>query len=111
MTLNLLFITATALFAVAIVKQLLEINAFLKQLRDRHSAQYETMGAPRWSIQFGDPSFRRAIKYIRAREFAELNDPELERVYKAIKRADRIAVISAVTAVAVTLLEVLRTAV
>jgi len=110
MTLNLLFITATALFIIAILKQLLEINAFLNRLRDNHPTRFEAMGRPRWNIQFGDQRFREAIKYIRARKFADLNDPELERIYKAIKKADYVAIASAMVAIMVTLIEVMRTA-
>jgi len=108
MTLNLLFIAATALFIIAVLKQLLETNAFLKRLREHYPARYEAMGRPRWNIQFGDPSFRAAVKAIRAHAFAELNDPELEQIYKAIKKADYVAIISAVVAVLVTLIEVMR---
>ena len=108
--LNFLFITATALFIISILKQLLEINAFLNRLRDQHPSLYEAMGRPRWNIQFGDQRFREAIKYIRARKFTDLNDPELERIYRAIKKADYIAIVSAVVAVVITFIEVIRTA-
>ncbi|WP_345970673.1 hypothetical protein WCX72_02355 [Sulfurimonas sp. HSL1-6] len=110
MTLNLLFITATALFIIAVLKQLLETNAFLNRLRDHHPSRYEAMGRPRWNIQFGDPRFREAVKYIRAHKFADLGDDELERIYKAIKRADRVAIASAVVAILITLIEVMRAA-
>jgi len=110
MTLNLFFIAATALFIVAILKQLLEVNAFLNRLRDNHPSLYEAMGRPRWNIQFGDQRFREAIKYIRARKFTDLNDPELEKIYKAIKKADYIAIVTAVVAIAITLIEVMRSA-
>ena len=110
MTLNLFFITFTALFMIAVLKQLLEINAFLKRLRDKHPARFETMGRPRWNIQFGDSRFRDAVKSIRSKGFADLDDPELERIYKAIKKADYIAIISAVAAVLITLVEVMRSA-
>ena len=107
MTLNLLFLAATALFTIAIAKQLLEVNAFLHRLRDRHPALYDSMGRPRWNIQFGDQRFREAIKYIRSKRFTGLNDPELDRIYNAIKKADYIAIASAVAAVGVTLFEVI----
>lgn len=110
MTLNLLFITATALFIIAILKQLLDVNAFLHRLRDRHPQQFEAMGRPKWNIQFGDQRFREAIKYIRAKRFTDLNDPELMRIYKAIKKADYLAILTAVVAVLITLIEVMRTA-
>lgn len=110
MTLNLLFIVATGVFLIAIVKQLLEINAFLKHLRDYFPKRYDAMGRPRWNIQFGDPAFRKAIKAIRAKQFDDLNDPELDRIYKAIKKADYLAIAAAVAAVAITLVEILMTA-
>ena len=108
--LNLLFVTATALFIIAVLKQLLEINAFLNRLRDQHPSLYESMGRPRWNIQFGDQRFREAIKYIRARKFADLSDPELERIYKAVKKADYVAIVSAVVAILITLIEVMQAA-
>lgn len=108
--LNLLFVTATALFILAVLKQLLEVNAFLNRLRDHHPSLYEAMGRPRWNIQFGDQRFREAIKYIRARKFADLNDPDLERIYKAIKKADYVAIASAVVAILITLIEVMQAA-
>ena len=108
--LNLFFVTATALFIIAVLKQLLEVNAFLNRLRDHHPALYEAMGRPRWNIQFGDQRFREAIKYIRARKFTNLNDPDLERIYKAVKKADYVAIASAVVAILITLLEVMRAA-
>ena len=110
MTLNLLFIIDTALFIIAILKQLLKVNAFLNHLRDHHPALYEAMGRPRWNIQFGDQRFREAIKYIRARKFADLNDPKLMRIYKAIKKTDYLAIVTAAVAVLITLIEVIRTA-
>jgi hypothetical protein len=110
MTLNLFFITATAFFIAAVIKQLLEVNAFLNRLRDHHPSLYEAMGRPRWNIQFGDQRFREAIKYIRVKKFTDLNDPELDRIYKAIKKADYVAIVSAVAAVLITLIEVMRAA-
>ncbi len=110
MTLNLLFLTATGIFIIAIIKQLLEVNAFLNRLRDQHPSLYEAMGRPRWNIQFGDQRFRSAIKYIRARKFTDLEDPELEKIYKAIKKADYMAIAAAVIAVAITLIEVMGSA-
>lgn len=108
MTLNLLFITAVALFAMAMVKQLLETHAFLNRLRDTHPDLYESMGRPHWQIQLGDKRFRDAVKFIRTRQFAALNDPELDRIYRAIKRADRLAIFAAAMAVGITLAEIMR---
>lgn len=106
MTLNLLFMLAVALFIIAMIKQVLETGAFLNRLRDAHPARFESMGRPRWNIQFGDKRFRDAVKYIRSKQFTELNDPELERIYQAIKRTDRLAIIAAIAAVGVTIAEV-----
>jgi len=109
MALNFVFLTATALFIIAILKQLLEANAFLNRLREHHPDQYEAMGKPRWNIQFGDNRFRDAVKYIRHKKFIELNDPELARIHKAIKKADYVAFAAAVTAILVTLFQVMQT--
>jgi len=109
-TLNLLFLVATGIFLIAIVKQLVEINAFLKHLREYFPKRYDAMGRPRWNIQFGDPAFRQAIKAIRSKAFDDLNDPELDRIYKAIKKADYLAIAGAVAAVSVTLIEIMMAA-
>lgn len=109
MSLNLLFISATALFIIAILKQMLETSAFLTRLRDHHPQKFEAMGRPRWRIQFGDTRFREAVKYIRSGAFEELNDPELTRIRKAIKKADTVAIVTALAAIFITLLEVIRT--
>ncbi len=106
---NLLFTAAVALFIIAIVKQLLETNAFLNRLRDAHPDTWEAMGRPRWSIQFGDTRFREAVKYIRSKRFTELGDAELDRIYRAIRRADYVAITAAVGAVGVTLAETVMT--
>ncbi len=105
---NLLFTAFVAVFMIAIVKQLLETNVFLRRLRDAHPRQYEKLGRPRWNIQFGDTRFREAVKYIRAKAFADLDDPELMRSYRAIRRADYTAIVSGAGAVLVTLAELLR---
>lgn len=109
MSLNLLFISATALFIIAILKQTLETSAFLTRLRDHHPQKFEAMGRPKWRIQFGDTRFREAVKYIRSGAFEALNDPELFRIRNAIKKADYVAIASAITAILVTLIEALNT--
>ena len=88
---------------IAMLKSLFETHAFLKQLEKEHIGVWEALGRPRWKVHFGETSFRDTVKKIRSHEFESLEDPILENCYRAMKRADRTAVITAVTAFVVTL--------
>ena len=66
---------------------------------------WEELGRPRWKVHFGDISFRDTVKKIRSHAFESLEDPVLENCYKAMKRADRTAMITAVTAFSITLFQ------
>jgi hypothetical protein len=106
--LNTIFILSALLFVVAMVVQILATQAFFNRLNNAHHERYLQMGRPRWKIQVGDDSFRDAVKYIRSQGFKELNDGELERIYKTIKASDRTAVAVGLIAVGVALLEALK---
>jgi hypothetical protein len=106
--LNTIFILSALLFIVAMVVQILATQAFFNRLNAAHHELYLQMGRPRWKIQVGDDSFREAVKYIRSRSFKELNDAELERIYRTIKASDWSAVAVGLIAVGVTLLEAVR---
>jgi hypothetical protein len=106
--LNTIFILSALLFIVAMVVQILATQAFFNRLNAAHHELYLQMGRPRWKIQVGDDSFREAVKYIRSRGFKELNDAELERIYRTIKASDWSAVAVGLIAVGVTLLEAVR---
>ncbi len=106
--LNTIFILSALLFIVAMVVQILATQAFFNRLNAAHHELYLQMGRPRWKIQVGDDSFREAVKYIRSRSFKELNDAELERIYRTIKASDWTAVTVGLIAVGVTLLEAVK---
>jgi hypothetical protein len=107
--LNTLFIVSVFIFIGGMLKQIFETNAFFSRLRNNHPETWEELGRPRWNIQFGDPTFRNAVQYIRQRHFSELGDPELERSYQAMKRAERVALFAAAAAAMVVLAEAFRT--
>jgi len=106
--LNTIFTLSALLFIVAMALQILATQAFFNRLNTAHHDLYEQMGRPRWKIHVGDDSFRNAVKYIRSRSFRELDDPELERIYRTIKRTDWSAVAAGVTAVCMTLLQAVK---
>jgi hypothetical protein len=106
--LNTIFILSALLFVVAMVVQILATQAFFNRLNSAHHELYLQMGRPRWKIQVGDDSFRDAVKYIRSQSFKELNDAELEGIYKTIKASDRTAVAVGLIAVGVALLEAVK---
>ncbi len=89
----------------AMLKSLFETHAFLKQLEKEHHSLWEELGRPRWRVHFGDTSFRDTVKKIRSHAFASLEDPLLEGCYKAMKRADKTAVVTAITAFGVVLFQ------
>jgi hypothetical protein len=107
--LDTLFIVSVFVFIAGMLKQIFETNAFFSLLKNNHPETWNALGRPKWNIQFGDPTFRNAVKYIRQRRFSELDDPELERSYNAMRRAERIALYAGVVAVAVVLVEAFRT--
>jgi hypothetical protein len=107
--LNTLFIVSVFIFIGGMLKQIFETNAFFSLLKHKHPKTWEELGRPKWNIQFGDPTFRNAVKYIRQRRFSELGDPELERSYKAMRRAERVALFAAAAAAMVVLAEAFRT--
>jgi len=100
---NLIFIVLVLFFMVMIIKSTLETQLFFNRLEKEYPQLWEELGRPRWRIHFGDSNFREAVKMIRTHKFASLEDKELERIYKAIKGADKAAVLSAVAAIAVTM--------
>jgi len=103
--LNILFIASAFIFMMAMLKSLFETHAFLKQLEKEHHSIWEELGRPRWKVHFGETGFRDAVKKIRSHEFESLEDPVLEGCYKAMKRADRTAVITAATVFSITLFQ------
>ena len=91
------------LFAMFMLKVLFETRAFLRHLEAKHPAEFAKLGFPHWKIQWGDPSLRLAMKYIRKRQFEPLGDEVLEASYKAIKVYERFAWLAGVIAIVATI--------
>jgi|LGOV01.1.fsa_nt_gb ERCC4-related helicase len=103
--LNTLFTLSALLFIVAMLVQIMAIQAFFNRLDKAHNELYQQMGKPKWKIQLADDTFRDALKYIRSKKFEELNDPELSVIYKKIKMTDYAAMALAALAVGITLFQ------
>ena len=98
---NTIFTALALLFIVAMLLQIFTIQAFFNRLKNGHKELYEAMGSPRWRIQLADDGFRDGLKYIRSKKFMELEDDELQTLYKKIKRTDYSAIAFASIAVAI----------
>ncbi len=103
--LNTLFTLSALLFIVAILVQIMAIQAFFNRLSKAHNELYMQMDRPRWKIQLADDAFRDGLKYIRSKKFEELHDPELASIYKKIKMSDYAAIALAFSAVGITLFQ------
>ena len=101
MAFALFFLTLTAMHIHA-------TNAFFTQLKEAHKEVWKTLGEPRWKIHFGDDSFRNAMKYIRQKEFTDLNDEKLEELYQKIKRVENSALATAIVIVSATIVNVIK---
>lgn len=81
-------------------------NAFFTRLQEEHQEVWLRLGQPRWKIHFGDESFRNAMKYIRQREFSDLNDGVLEGYFKKMKRIEYASLAMAIAIIAMTLADI-----
>ncbi len=99
--LNTLFTLSALLFIVAMLVQIMAIQAFFNRLKKAHNKLYMQMDRPRWKIQLADDAFRDGLRYIRSKRFEELNDPELASIYKKIKLSDYSAITLGVIAMAI----------
>jgi len=101
--LNLFFTLSALLFIVVMLVQIMAIQAFFNRLNKAHNKLYLEMDRPRWKIQLADDAFRDGLRYIRSKQFEELNDPELLSIYKKIKLTDYAALTLGVIAMAIVL--------
>ncbi len=99
--LNLFFTLSALLFIVAMLVQIMAIQAFFNRLNKAHNKLYLEMDRPRWKIQLADDAFRDGLRYIRSKKFEELNDPELLSIYKKIKLSDYSAITLGVIALVI----------
>ena len=106
--LNTIFTALALLFIAAMILQIFTIQAFFTRLEKAHKELYEAMYKPRWRIQLADDAFRDGLKYIRSKKFRELDDDELETLYKKIKRADYAAIGFGVIALAITIFQAIK---
>jgi hypothetical protein len=86
---DVIMVSGLFVFAFFMLKVLFETRRFLKYLEENHPGEFAKLGFPHWKIQWGDPSLRLAMKYIRKRQFAPLGDENLETSYKAIRVYER----------------------
>ena len=103
--LNTVFTLSALLFIVVMLVQIMAIQAFFNRLNSAHNALYLKMDRPRWKIQLADDAFRDGLKYIRSKQFRELEDEQLESIYKKIKMTDYTAIFLALLALGITLFQ------
>lgn len=102
---NTLFSASIVVFIFAMAKHVIALDHFLARMGTHHKELFSQLGSPRWSLQWGDPTFREAVKWIKRREFASLNDDELERHFKMMRRTNAVAVFAGVAAVGVVIVQ------
>jgi len=103
--LNTVFSALALLFIVAMLLQIFTIQAFFTALEKRHKELYDEMGQPKWRIQLADDAFKRGLVYIRSKQFQELDDLELEAIYKKLKRTDYAAMGFGIIALAIVIFQ------
>ena len=106
---GLLFSVSAFVFLIAMLKQIFETNAFFRRLEKEHPDTFAQLGKPKWSIQFGDTTFRDAVKYIHSGAFEALGDEVLSGHYRSMKNAEKLAYAVAAVAIAVTIFQAIKT--
>ena len=84
-----------------------QTNKFFIRLKKEHQETWQDLGEPKWMIQFGDDSFKNAMKYIRQKKFDDLNDNLLLKAYTSIKRIEYTAISIAIIIIILTILDVI----
>lgn len=105
---NILFLLFAVAFLFLMAVHLYQTNAFFSQLKSAHKELWKTLGQPKWQIHFGDDSFKKAMKYIRKKEFSSLNDDVLNNCYKVMRRVELTAVSIALIIFIMTIIDILR---
>ncbi len=70
------------------------VGHFFERLEALHVEEFEALGRPKLGFQFGDPRYRNAMRYIRSRAFASLNDTVLGAHYRLLKRLEATALLA-----------------
>lgn len=105
---GILFSLSVLIFLAAMLKQVFETNAFFRHLEKEHPDTFAQLGKPKWSIQFGDMTFRDAMKYIHSGAFEALGDDVLSGHYRSMQNAEKLAYAVAAVAMAVTLFQAIK---
>ena len=103
---NILFLLITISFFALMFAHIYLTNSFFKQLKQKHELIWKTLGHPQWKIHFGDDSFKNAMKYIRQKQFTDLQDDVLNALFKKIKNVERIALALALLILLFTIIDV-----
>jgi hypothetical protein len=103
-----LFSISIVVFLAAMLKQIFETNAFFRHLEKEHPDTFRELGGPKWGIQFGDMTFRNAMKYIHSGAFEVLEDEILSRHYRSMRSAEKLAYFVAAVAMATALFEAVK---
>ncbi len=104
---NILFLLFAISFLFLMAVHLYQTNAFFARLKSQHKELWTQMGQPKWQIHFGDDSFKNAMKYIRKKEFASLNDAVLDKCYTVMRRVELTAATIAVLIFIMTIIDIL----
>ncbi len=102
---NILIFFSMLLFVIALLRHFGETRHIFKVIEERYPEKWDALGHPRWGIQFGDPTLREALNYIRHRTFRELNDDDIELAYRRLKNAERLALFSALSVLGLMVLD------
>lgn len=105
---NIIIMGFALFFLLLMAMHIYLVNAFFTQLSQSHEKIWQKLGQPQWKIHFGDDSFKNAMKYIRQKEFTDLQDPMLEEYYEKIKRVEYSALALALVIVSATIVSVIK---
>jgi len=105
---NILFLLFAVTFFILMFAHVYQTNMFFSRLKEKHIEVWQELGQPKWQIHFGDDSFKNAMKYIRKKEFLDLEDEKLSTCRKKIAQVEYTAVAIAVFIICLTIFDVLR---
>ena len=88
----LLYIAVLLAFVVGTILYLNTVRAFLTRLKEHHYEKFVALGMPYLGFQLGDRSYREAMRYIRSKRFFELEDTQLETLYKKMVLIERFGI-------------------
>lgn len=93
MLFNLISLIIFIVLVAGVIKYLLHVKFFFNRIESKYPDLWQSMGMPRLDLQFGDRSYRNAMKYIRKHQFSDLEDEVLEGEYKKIIFLERMGLV------------------